>query len=389
MVPIESASPNNSLADQVSGYLPSRVEIDLAVLAHNVRWLKSLAGTNAALMAVVKANAYGHGALAVARVALAHGADWLAVANMGEAIELRQAGIEAPILILSYLPAAAIPLAIEHDISISLYDEAQLPLYGAAIGTATGKLKLQLKVDTGMGRLGMRPQDVAPLVRRLRALAGIELEGIYTHFAAADEDPTYTSLQLDRFKRVLKSIQAESLRLKYVHAANSAALLTSPESYFNLLRPGLLLYGLSPSTDIATTAKLQPAMSWKTYVAQVKTLPAGSSVGYGRTYRAGAAETIAILPVGYADGLRRSPHTWREVLVHGLRAPLVGRVSMEKIAINISQIPDVAIGDEVVLLGKQGDDEISPDEIASWLGTINYEVLTSIAPRAPRSYKYE
>ncbi len=371
--------------ERLSSAYPSRVIIDCDALAANVRWIKTSIGADVALMAVVKANAYGHGAVAVADIALRNGADMLAVANISEAIELREAGIDAPILILSFLPPAVAPVAAELGLTVTIYDFAQARDYQSALENGWSKISAHIKVDSGMGRLGAPIADADALCNFVRELPNLELDGIYTHFSAADDDRQHTSEQLARFQHVLDRARRRGRRFKHVHAANSAALLTCRDSLFNVARPGLLLYGLNPLGRGRAPDGLRPALSWKTSIAQVKTLPAGSPVGYGNSYRTRGRETIAVLPVGYADGLRRSPRTWREVLVRGARAPLVGRVSMEKVTINVSHIPNVWIGDEVVLLGKQGGDEISADQIAEWIGSINYEVVTSLAPRAPRT----
>ena len=371
---------------RLSSAFPSVVEIDCEALAENARWIKAQAGGAANVMAVVKANAYGHGAAAVADIALRNGADMLAVANIHEAVELRDAGIEAPILLLSFTPAEAIQTALALNLRLTVYDAAQAKRFQARAAGSHAKLIVHVKVDTGMGRLGVPSEHVLALCNFVRRQPGLQIEGLYTHFSTADDDLDYTAVQLSRFNSALDRLRRAGFRFRYVHAANSAALLACRGSHFNLVRPGLLLYGLNPLEDPGGAAGLRPALSWKTRIAQVKTLPAGSPVGYGKTYRTQGQETIAVLPVGYADGLRRSPLTWREVLVHGLRAPLVGRVSMEKATINVSHIPNVRMGDEVLLLGKQGRDEISADEVAGWIGSINYDVVTSIAPRTPRTY---
>ena len=376
---------NHSKPAALPSPVPSRVEIDVEALASNVRLLKAHLGGYVGIMAVVKANAYGHGAVTVARTALRNGAACLAVANMDEALELRAAGIAAPILVLSYIPAFAIPQAIQQDISVALFDLELARQYEAAARNVKGRLKTHIKVDSGMGRLGVLPKDALGLFRCLQAMKRLEMEGIYTHFSCAGEDAAYTAAQLATFKAVLTSIQAGGFSFKYIHAANSAAVIASREACFNLVRPGLLLYGLKPSKQPDALTGLRPVMSWKTVVAQVKTLPANSNIGYGSSYRTGGEETIAVLPVGYADGLRRSPQTWREVLVRGKRAPLVGRVSMEKTTINVTHIPNARAGDEVALMGRQGDEEIGADEIAGWLGTVSYELVTTISPRVPRS----
>ena len=373
-----------SLSSLYRGY-PSRVTIDCAALASNVCWIRDFIGADVALMAVVKADAYGHGGVAVADLALRSGADMLAVANIGEAMELREAGIQAPILILSQVPAVAAAIAAELDLTVTIYEFGQAREYQSALENGWSKLTAHIKVDSGMGRLGVPVADADALIDYVRELPNLALEGIYTHFSTADSDLQHTSRQLARFIHVLESAHRRGFRFKHVHAANSAALLTCRDSHFNVVRPGLLLYGLNPLELGRAPAELLPALSWNTAIAQVKTLPAGSPVGYGNTYRTRGRETIAVLPVGYADGLRRSPRTWREVLVRGIRAPLVGRVSMEKVTVNVTHIPDARAGDAVVLLGKQGGDEISADEIANWIGSINYEVVTSIAPRVPRT----
>ena len=376
----------NAMPARPPGGFPSQVIIDLNAVASNARSIKSLLRDGASLMAVVKANAYGHGAPEVARVAISNGADMLAVANVEEALELRGAGIDAPILTLSYVPAAAIRRAIEQEISVTIYDCGQARQFQAAADDSRDRLAAHIKVDTGMGRLGVLPAEAGELCRCISGLPAIRLEGIFTHFSSADSDSQYTEGQLRRFYDIVAELERNGFHFQYVHAANSAALLNQPSSQFNLARSGLLLYGLNPLADGAGPDWLKPVMTWKTTIAQVKTLPAGSAVGYGNSYRTKGNESIAVLPVGYADGLRRSPRTWREALVRGQRAPLVGRVSMEKTTINVSHIAGAQAGDEVVLLGKQGDDEISAEEIAAWIGSVNYEVVTSIAPRTPRAF---
>lgn len=363
---------------------PSCVDIDLKALASNVRLIKAHVGADTGIMAVVKANAYGHGAVTVARIALRNGASCLAVANLAEAVQLRRADIAAPILVLSYVPVDSVHFAVAHDITLSLFDIGQMARFQNIARATGGILKTHIKVDSGMGRLGILPREVKEMMTTLRSCDAIQVEGIYTHFSVADEDPFYTAQQRATFENVIATMREAGCAFRYVHAANSAATANLAADGFNLVRPGLLLYGLKPCESATSLDGLQPAMSWKTVIAQVKTLPPGSPVGYGNSYLTRGEEKIAVLPVGYADGLRRAPRSWREALVHGRRAPLVGRVSMEKITINVSHIPDVIAGDEVVLLGKQGDDEISADEVAAWIDSINYEVLSTILPRVPR-----
>ena len=360
------------------------VEIDRSAIAHNVRLLKSMVGDEVTLMAVVKADAYGHGAVGTAITALSNGAEMLGVASMQEALELRDAGVSAPILVMSYTPVSAVRQAIRHKITLTLYDLDMAHGYNQAAREVGSQLPVHVKVDTGMGRIGVLAKEAVAFFRYLLNMQHLEIEGIYTHFSMADEDAEYTAEQLRLFKTVVNPLRANGVRFRYIHSANSAAILTMPESYFNLARAGMALYGLSPSDVVTIPPEFRPAMSWKTVIAQVKTLPPGHPVGYGQTYRTSGEERIAVIPVGYSHGFRRKPHNWGQVLVHGQFAPVVGRVSMEKTSINVTHIPDVAIGDEVVLLGKQGDAEITADDVAARLETNNYEVICSILARVPR-----
>lgn len=362
----------------------SWIEVDLEALANNVRQLKAMVGPHVELAAVVKADAYGVGAVSVGRTALLNGAQRLAVASIHEALELREAGVQEPILVLSYTPPSFARHAARHGIAITVYDAGLARAYDRAAAATGRRLRVHLKVDTGMGRLGVLPGEARSLMRLLRSLPNLEVEGVFTHFSTADEDPDYVAEQARVFRSVLEELDASGARPGMVHAANSAATLAFPEYHFDMVRVGLALHGLLPSEQVRVPETFRPVLSWKTFVAQVKTLPDGHPVGYGNTYRCEGEQRIAILPVGYADGFRRAPRHWSHVLIRGQRAPVVGRVSMEKTAVNVTQIPDVAIGDEVVLLGQQGDTRITADEIARDLGTISYEVLTSILARVPR-----
>ena len=363
---------------------PSWVEIDLDALAHNVAGIKTLIGPNVTLFAVVKADAYGHGAVAVARTALQNGAEVLAVANLSEAMALRQAGISAPILILSAVPPADIHEALRHELTVTLYDLEQAQSFDRAARDAGGRLRVHVKVDTGMGRLGVLASETMAFFRHLMRLPSLEIEGIYTHFSRADDDPAYTAQQLRVFKDLLVPLRAGGFSFRYIHAANSAATLASALNHFNAVRVGIAMYGLSPSEQVRVPEHFRPVMAWKTRVAQVKLLPPGHAVGYGNSYITSHSERVAILPVGYADGLRRTPGQPGEVLVRGQRAPIIGRVSMEKTIISVDHIPDVQMGDEAVLLGEQDGASITAEAMAARWGTISYEVVCSILARAPR-----
>ncbi|MBC7870005.1 MAG: alanine racemase, partial [Chitinophagaceae bacterium] len=364
---------------------PTWVEVDTAALAANVRALKALIGRDVALMAVVKADAYGHGAVVTSQTALLNGATYLGVSSLAEALELRDAGIEAPILAMNYTPVYLARQAIQQNITLTLYDLDMARAYDRAAREIAGRLKVHLKVDTGMGRLGVMPKDAVAFFRHITALKSLEVEGIFTHFSSADEDPEYTSQQLKTFRDIIRPLQATTgWRFKFSHAANSAAMLAHPESHFNMVRLGLAMYGLQPSETVRLPDGFKPALTWKTVVAQLKTLPPEHPIGYGRMYETRDEERIAVLPIGFGDGFRRAPEDWGQVLIRGRRVPIIGRVSMEKTVVNVDSIPDISVGDEVVLLGRQGNEHITAEEIAARIGTNNYEVLCSILPRIPR-----
>ncbi|MCS7055861.1 MAG: alanine racemase [Thermoflexales bacterium] len=366
---------------------PTWLDVDLGAIAHNVRAVKSVIGESVGLMAVLKADGYGHGAVKVARTALNNGATWCGVASLNEAAALRSAGIEAPILILGFTPAWHAREALLRDATLTVYDLDVARAYGRAAQELNRTARVHIKVDTGMGRLGVLPEGAADFVRAVAALPGVCVEGIFTHFSCADCDPDYTRLQIARFRHVLEALGDDVPTLRYVHAANSAGALAYPEARFNLVRVGLAMYGLNPFAPAPLRPAdlvLRPALAWKTTIAQVKRLPPGSPVSYGKRFICQRETTIAVIPVGYADGFRRAPHTFGEVLVRGRRAPIVGAVCMDQTMIDVSHIPGVRIGDEVVLIGRQGDQCITADDAAARLGTISYEVVSAILPRVPR-----
>jgi alanine racemase len=364
---------------------PTWVEVDLEAVAYNVRQIKQIVGPEVEILTVLKADAYGHGAPAVARTALNNGASFCGVASVNEAIRLRNGGVDAPILVLGYTPAWLAKEALLNDIILTLYDAAVARAFSRAATDLRRTARVHIKVDTGMGRLGLLPDQVRPFVKEIRDLPGLDLEGIFTHFSVADdEDLGYTRWQLSRFREVLGQLAQIGVHFRLVHCANSAAILRLPETHSNMVRLGLGMYGLQPSPHVSLPPGFRPALAWKTTIAQVKTLSPHSYVSYGNTYRTDKEETIAVIPVGYADGFRRAPTRWEAVLVHGQRAPIVGRVCMDQTMINVSHIPNARVGDEVVLIGYQGNDEISAEEAADWLGTTNYEVVSEILARVPR-----
>jgi alanine racemase len=367
---------------------PTWVEIDLSAIASNTRRIKSLVGPGVSILASLKADAYGHGALKVARTVLHNGASMLGVATVSEATPLREAGISAPILVFGYVPHWQMREAVRLGLTITLYSIESAQALSRAAQALKQIVKVHIKVDTGMGRLGIRAEQVAEVLKLFHEiihLPGLELEGIFTHFAMADtHDQTHARMQLIRFQHILHALEEERMRPPLVHAANSAAILSLPESHFDMVRPGIALYGLDPSLEVRLPEGFRPALSFKTQVAQVKVVPEGECISYGCNYITDRPTRVAVLPVGYADGFRRGPANWGSVLVHGQEAPLLGRVCMDQCMIDVSHIPQVRVGDEVVLIGQQEEATLTAEQVAQRLGTNNYEVVSEILARVPR-----
>lgn len=365
---------------------PTRAEINLDNIAYNIGEIRKGIGDKVKIMAVVKANGYGHGAVEVARVATESGVEWLAVAMLEEAVELREDGIQLPILILGLSRPAEAQELIKYRLAQAVCVREVAQALSAEARSGGGTAKVHVKVDTGLGRLGILPEEVTGFVKEMYRLEGIEVEGIFTHFSVADEDKSFTELQIKKFQEVLASLERAGIRIPVKHSANSAAVLDIPSSYLDLVRPGIMLYGLYPSPKVTHRIHLKPAMSFKTQVAYLKTVPAGVSLSYGRTFTSRRKSRIATLPVGYADGYSIALSNKGEVLIKGKRAPVVGKVCMDMTLVDVTHIPDVKVGDEVVLFGRQDGAEISADEVASKIGTINYEVVCGIGKRVPRVY---
>jgi alanine racemase len=363
---------------------PTWLEVDLEAIAHNVRRVVEIVGPGVKVLAVLKADGYGHGAVRVARTALNNGAYCLGVASINEGLVLRKAGISAPILVLGFTPAWQARELVLNGLSATVFDMDVAQALSRAAEQLDSQVRVQVKVDTGMGRLGLLPDDVIPFVLALRSLPNLVIEGIFTHFSVADSDPAYTRWQADRFRQVLQALEEEGIQLSLIHAANSAAILSLPESHFTMVRLGIAMYGLHPSSQVRCPPDFRPALSFKTEVAQVKLLAPGSFVSYGNAYQTTDWQRIAVIPVGYADGFRRAPRHWGEVLVRGQRAPIVGRVCMDQTMIDVTAIADVRQGDEVVLIGEQGGETITAEDVAERLGTVNYEVVSEILARVPR-----
>ena len=362
-------------------------EVDLDALQANVRALKAWVGPKVELIAVVKANAYGHGALPVARAALAAGATRLAVHRLEEGIALRQGGITAPILLLGYVPVAAAVQVVRHRLTPTVITREFAEALAAC---ASGPYPVHIKVDTGMGRYGVMPEEALDFARALCSMDKLVIEGIYTHFATADETETgFMQRQFKVFMDVLSALREAGISPPLRHACNSAAMLRFREAHLDAVRPGIALYGMAPSTAWPSPVTLQPVLTLKSRVTRLRTLPAGSSVGYGRTFIARRPTRVALVPVGYGDGYHRCVSHRGCVLIRGQRAPILGRISMDQIVVDVSHIPDVQQEEEVVLIGAQGEEAIWAEEVATWAGTINYEVTTALLPRVVRLYHWQ
>jgi len=336
-------------------------------------------------MAVVKADGYGHGAVPVSRAALAGGASWLGVARAEEALDLRAAGLDVPVLLLGYAPPGAIGELVAAGISLTVWSPEHLTELQCAADAVDGRARVHVKVDTGMSRLGVAPEDALAVVRAVADRPRLQLEGIFTHFACADEPASpVTERQQERFRAVLAALDAAGLRPPLVHAANSAAIFAVPGAAYDLVRLGIAMYGLSPGTAVVLPEAIRPALVWTSVLAQVKQVPARQGISYGHTYVTDHRQWIGTVPVGYADGWRRTGEN--EVLVRGRRVPVVGRVCMDQCMVDLDAVPDAEVGDEVVLIGRQGAERISADDVADRWGTIGYEAVCGIGRRVPRRY---
>jgi alanine racemase len=361
-------------------------EIDLTAIKHNLASIKKLIGPDTTLMAVVKANAYGHGMVEVVRTALAAGAGFFGVASLEEAMELRRSGINAPILVLGYIPIQYAPIVIENNISATVFDLETAQAYSRASGRS--KAKVHIKLDTGMGRIGFIPEEQSVRdIKTISRLPGIEIEGIYTHFAAADQkDKSYTNRQLNLFRQITGELEAAGIRPRFRHAANSAAIMDMSETRFDMVRSGIITYGLYPSNEVQrNNLDLIPAMRLKSRVTMVKTLKKGEAVSYGCTFVSPADMKVATVAAGYADGYTRSLSNRAWATLKGHRVPLIGTVCMDQCMFDVSEIPQVKTGDEIILFGRP-EDGITVDDLAGIAKTINYEMVCLITPRVPRVY---
>ena len=355
--------------------------IDMAALRRNVRLIRERLPAGTMLMAVVKADGYGHGIVQVTKNALAAGADWLGVARTDEGVVLRREGVEAPILVLGASSDAEIADGVRHGLTLTVCTAARVHALQHAAQACGRQALMHLKIDTGMGRIGARGQeDVTNVLEALSQCPDVSMTGVFTHFADADgADDAYTRMQLERFREQLALMPEGLIR----HCANSAAIHRYPEAAMDMVRAGISMYGCPP---VETDMPLTPVMDWRTAVTFVKHVQPGDKVSYGCTFTADRPMTLATVACGYGDGYHRAASGRAEVIIRGMRAPVVGRICMDQMMVDVTAIPGVTPGDEVVLLGRQGDEVITADELAAWSGTIGYEVLLGATGRVHRCW---
>jgi len=380
-------SAPNLLSDGYGGLCQRAwVEIDLAALTHNVKQLKNILSPRSQLMAVVKADAYGHGAIAVSQTVLQAGASWLGVATIPEGIELREAGITAPILVLGATYTTEQVKAIAHwHLQPTICTVKQALIFSEVLATVNQSLPVHAKLDTGMSRLGTPWQEVTEFLQLIQSLPHLKLASVYSHLATADSpDPTIMLEQQQNFERAIAQLKIAGINPDRLHLANSAATLANPNLHYDLVRVGLANYGFYPAPHLQNVVNLKPVMQVKARVTQVKTIAAGTGVSYGHQFVAQKQTQIAVVGIGYADGIPRNLSNKMKVLIRGSFVPQVGAVTMDQLMLDVSSIPDLEVGEVVTLLGKDGGNEISADDWAGIVGTISWEILCGFKHRLPR-----
>lgn len=359
-------------------------EVNLQTLKDN--YFKLQAYTQSEIMPIVKADAYGHGVIPVVKTLMACGAKRFGVALLEEALEIKEVFPELTVMVLGATELEHSDTLVKEEIIPAIFQLSQAQALSAAAVKQNRTARLHIKIDTGMNRIGFREGDIAEIME-IAALPNLFIEGIFTHLATSDQrDLTFAREQLNRFQAVYVQLKKAGLSIPIRHAANSAAILQFSESHFELVRLGISLYGFTPSSQIGGAAGLEPVMSWKAKVSHVKSIETGESVSYGRTFQAAYPTRIATIPVGYADGLRRALSNQGEMLIHGKRSTMIGRICMDQTMLEVTKIAGIKVGDVVTILGKDGYDQITATEMAEWIGTISYEVVCGISKRVPRVY---
>lgn len=373
----------------MSAYRPAWLEISPANLQYNCETVKKIVGDQVKVCAVVKANGYGHGVIETSKACLAAGAEFLAVAMLTEAMELREAGFTCPILILGWTPEEGYEQAIQQQIRLAVFDAEEAARLNAKALAMGKKALVHLKLDTGMSRIGFQADETGlATAEAILNMEGITIEGIFSHFSKADEaDKTFARNQLAIFKQFCARLEERTgVRIPIRHMAASAGIIDLPEGHLDMVRPGIMLYGFQPSAEMHNTADLKPALVWKARVGRVQLLPAGRLIGYNGTFELKQDTLVATVPVGYADGYNRLLSNYGYVLCQGKKLPIIGKVCMDQFMVDASQVPQLQVGDEVTLLGTDGDVSITVTEMAAMLKTIEHEIVCGIAPRVPKFY---
>ena len=372
----------------ISPLLPTYATINLAALAHNLSRIKRYLSPGCDVMAIVKANAYGHGAMEIAQALARHGIGRFAVASLDEGIALRQAGLSASIIVLGALFEEQVSDLVAHQLTPVVSDGRLLPALAKAAYSHPTPYPIHLKVETGMGRLGLSPEELLALLENPLLQSPLQVDGLMTHLADADgKDSTFTEQQLGAFRAVQEHIRQRGVTIPLVHTANSAAIVRFPGAHFSLVRPGIMLYGYHTLPATVPAPDLRPVLSLRSTIVQLRTIPRGGTVSYNGTFVASRPTRIAVLPIGYADGYSRRLSHRGSVLIQGHRVPIVGLVCMDMIMVDVTDLPPVQVGEAVTLIGQQGGESIWADEVAGWIDTIPYEVLCGIGSRVPRLYE--
>ena len=361
------------------------IEIDLDAIEHNLKAVKKKVGNDTKILAIVKADAYGHGAARISQTLIDNGVDMLGVAFPEEGIELRESNINIPILVLNPVLSEQTEDVLKYSMGATV---CNLDIARELAKTAkrhSRNIRIHVEVDTGMGGAGLPPDKTLSFIKALQLIENLEIEGVFTHFNSSEEkDKSFAHEQNNIFKKVIKQLEDEKIRIPLIHAANSAAILDMSDSYFNMVRPGLILYGIFPSNYVSRIIDLKPVMSVKTRIINLKHLDSGSTIGYGRTFEILKQTTVATIPVGYKDGFNRCFSNLGNVLINGKRASIIGRVCMDRCCIDVTNLHDVEIGSEVILFGNQGNETISIESAAELIGTIPYEIVCNIGTKIPR-----
>lgn len=371
-----------------TGFRPTRVEVNLDNLSHNLCEAKKRLKSDTLLMAIVKGDAYGHGAIESSKLFLKNGADWLGVAILSEAIELRNAGIKAPILVLGYTPEEQFTEFLDSDIRPTIYDVNQAKVLSKIAKQGSKRVRIHIKIDTGLSRLGFLPNDESiKSIVTISQLEGLELEGMFTHFASSgDPDKSFTNKQFQRFMWVVEKLDGEGVNIPLKHVSNSSAIVELPEYNLSMVRAGAILYGIDSYENPGKEKIFLPALTLKTRISHVKTVEAGTGIGYGSTFMTAKRSKIGTLPIGYADGYRSALSKKGYVVVGSHRAPVIGTIAMDQFMIDLTGVKGVKIGDEVTLFGYAKEGVPSINEFAEWADTSSYEITTSISRRVPRVY---